>query len=130
MVTTTERFDIYTRLLGKVLRREENSFDRDYSGGSSFSEKSMAIFLYKDNTFLFQVKSFSSLSGGGLSLPSESKRDTSGTWKVVASGSNPALELKLDDGQVLGTWILQTAARQGVEYLDGQPWNRYLIRES
>jgi len=128
MVTPMQRLAIHQRLAGKVLRREENSFDRDYSGGSSFYEKSMAIFLYDDHTFRFEVKSFSSLSSGSFSLPSESRRESSGSWNVVASGSNPALELKLDDGSLLGTWILQADARQGLEYLDGEPWNRYLIR--
>lgn len=127
MVTTAERFEIYRRLLGKVLRREENSFDRDYGGGSSFYEKSVAIFLYPDDTFRFETKTFSSLSGGGLSLPSESRREASGRWRVAASGDQPALQLELPDGQVFATWTLRNGAPQGIEYLDGEPWNRYRI---
>lgn len=127
MVTTGERFDVYRRLLGKVLKREENSFDRDYGGGSSFYEKSIALYLYKDDTFLLRVRTFSSLSSGGLSLPSESERETTGTWRVGVSGTQPALELRLDGGQVFAAWALRTTTPQGIEYMDGEPWNRYQI---
>lgn len=52
-------------LRGKVLRRDENQSDRDYSGGSFYFEKSKALFLFEDGTFRYEEKTFSSVSGGG-----------------------------------------------------------------
>ena len=129
MVTQAERREIYFRLSGKVLRREANAIDSDFSGGSSFHEDSTAIFLHANDTFRYEHSSSSRLSAGGLSLSSGGPRRqvVTGTWWVVSDGMNPVLELKHEDGTIFGTWRLQVPRLQDVEYLDGEPWRRYLI---
>jgi hypothetical protein len=129
MVTQAERREIYNRLLGKVLRRQSNSFDSDYNGGSSYFEESSAIYLYTDDTFRFEHSSFSSLSSGGLSLSSGEPKIqlVEGTWWVRSDGVNPVLELKYMDGSIFNTLLLRIPMLQGIEYLDNEPWNRYRI---
>lgn len=129
MPTREQRFEIYNRLLGKVLRKSSNSFDRDYSGGSSFFEDSSAIFLYKNDTFRFEHSSFTSLSSGGLSLSSggSGQQVVEGTWWIRSDGFNPLLELKHPDGTIFKNIVLSVSNQQGIEYLDGVAWDRYRI---
>ena len=129
MVTQAERREIYFRLRGKVLRRQVNSFDSDDSGGSSFHEGSTSIHLYSDDTFRYEHSSFSRLSAGGLSLSSGGPRNqvVTGTWWVVSADGTPALELKDGNGTIFGIWLLRIPRLQDIEYLDGEPWRRYLI---
>jgi hypothetical protein len=114
------------RLSGKVLKKEHNSFDRDYSGGSAYSENSVSVYLYEDKSFLYERKSFSSLSGGGFSLPSESHDREEGRWKVEATEAGAVLILRRADGSVFQSWAVKDGGR-GVEYLDGEAWGRCRI---
>lgn len=129
MPTQEQRREIYNRLRGKVVRKESNSFDQDYSGGSSFSENSTAIYLYINDTFRFEHSSYASLSSGGLSISTgePSLQVVEGTWWVRSDGVNPLLELKYLNGTLFKNIILRVPFLEGIEYLDGAPWNRYRI---
>ena len=110
-------------LRGKKLQREENQSDRDYSGGGFYSEKSEAIYLFADQTCRHEKRTFSSVSGGGLSLPSESKRTTEGRWAVEIVAGMPHLVLR-KDGSVVESWRTRDGG-VGVQYLNGVRWGRY-----
>jgi hypothetical protein len=110
-------------LRGKKLQHEENQSDRDYSAGGFYSEKSEAIYLFADQTFRYEKRTFSSVSGGGLSLPSESKRTAEGNWAVEMVAGEPHLVLRKDES-VIESWRTSDGG-VGVQYLNGVRWNRY-----
>ncbi len=108
---------------GKKLQREENQSNRDYSGGGFYSEKSEAIYLFADHTFRHEKRTFSSVSGGRLSLPSESKRTAEGKWAVEMVAGESHLVLR-KDGSVVESWRTSDGG-MGVQYLNGVRWSRY-----
>jgi hypothetical protein len=115
------------RLKGKVLKKEENSSDRDYSGGGYYYEKVKAIYLYEDHTFLYEEKTFSSVRAGDLSRTLESPTNRQGgTWKMEFRNESPHLVLRQPDDSVFRAWSVKDGG-VGVEYLDGVAWNRYKI---
>lgn len=127
MTPANQEVDGLVDLLGgKVLRRCENQFDRDYSGGSSYYERSKAIFLYADGTFRYEERTFAQLSAAGMSLPSERRQVGEGNWSVEIVTGRPALVLR-QDGRVAAWWHTRDGG-VGVQYLDGEPWTRYRIR--
>lgn len=124
--TRQSRVDGLTSVLrGKVLRRADNHYEGGYSGGSSYYETSHALFLYEDGTFRYHQKTVTSISAGGMSLPSERADSHSGTWGVQFVKDEPALVLRNADRSVLTWWHTRTGS--GIQYLDGKPWTRKLI---
>ncbi|WP_343698063.1 hypothetical protein [Flavobacterium sp.] len=112
-------------LSNKVLRLERANSDRDYSGGGWYEEIKYAIYLYSDFSALYVKESFRSVSGGGLSLPSQSSQRDNGNWDVCEENGKIYLEVIFDDGsrQKLETENLGT----GIQKLGDHIWNRYLI---
>jgi hypothetical protein len=120
------RIETIMNLKGKVLRREENQFDRDYSGGCSHYEKSQRLLLHANDTFRFEQKVAISGLSSGLNLPSERIHVNTGTWTIEMRQGRTALVLKHIDGTEFTWWYTEDGG-PGIQYLDGKPWNRYLI---
>lgn len=114
-----------TTLSNKVLKLERANSDRDYSGGGWYEEISHAMYLYSDRSFRYKIESFRSVTGGGLSLPSQSREEYFGTWKVTYEDFKTYLIFTFEDNsqQVFETENLGT----GLQRLNDQTWNRYLI---
>jgi len=119
--------DLKSLLQGKVLRRREEDVSGGVSGVISSVEKKYALFLYADGTFLYEERTFTSVTSGGFTVPSEETRSGEGTWSVEAVAGNPALVLK-QDGEVTKWWHIREGG-PGMQYLDGHEWHRYYIRE-
>jgi hypothetical protein len=116
--------DLTAVLRGKKLQRERNQPDRDYSGGGFYHEESETLHLFPNHTFRYEKGSFSTVSGGGLSLaPSEQERTDEGTWAVETHEGAPHLVLR-KDGSVYRNWRTRDGGK-GVQYLDGERWERY-----
>jgi hypothetical protein len=113
----TELADV---LRGKVLRCAENGSDAGF-----YWEKTTSVHLHADESFRYVEHSVSSVSGGGLSMPSESTREAEGTWHVRDVDGVPALVLW--DGEDVVAWWHTRDGGTGVQYMDGVPWERYLI---
>ena len=113
-------------LSGKVLRRTEGDVGGGVSGVLSTTQTKYALFLYEDNTFSFEVIEFVSVSSGGFSIPSESKRVTKGSWEIQIIEDNPYLVL-WKDCSIFKRWQ-NGIGGEGIHLLDGVSWNRYLIR--
>jgi len=114
-------------LRGKVLRRREADVGGGVSGVISSVEKKYALFLYPDGTFLYEERTFTSVTSGGFTVPSEQNKSGKGTWSVDAVAGKPALVLK-QDGTVSKWWHTREAG-PGMQYLGDQEWHRYSIRE-
>lgn len=112
-------------LSDRKLKKERVSSDRDYSGGGWFDEKTESLFLCSDKSFAFIVESFSSVSSGGFSLPSQSRNEYFGSWDVTEDNGILYLLLFHQDGsqEKLQTRNLGT----GLQELNYQTWHRYLI---
>jgi hypothetical protein len=112
-------------LSDRKLKKERVSSDRDYSGGGWFDEKTESLFLCSDKSFAFIVESFSSVSSGGFSLPSQSRNEYFGSWDVTEENGILYLLLFHQDGsqEKLQTRNLGT----GLQELNYQTWHRYLI---
>lgn len=110
-------------LRGKILKREQNRSDRDYSGGGFYSEQSESIRLYADSTFRYENRSFSSVSGAGLSLPCERTHAEAGTWAVEPAGNGARLVLR--KGRAIFKSWETTDGGTDVQFLDGRRWGRY-----
>jgi hypothetical protein len=120
--------EIYRILLGKILRRSEIESDSDLSGGSWYYERSWAIKLFEDDTFHFRLVKTKNISAGGLSLPQESVTEYEGTWRVRTIDNQPSLVLYHQNGEVFVSYSTEDGG-QGIQYLDGKPWDRYVIRQ-
>ena len=120
--------DLKDALSGRVLRREENGYEGDYSGGSSYWERRRALSLYDDGTFYLDEQSFTTISSGGMSLPSENRETAQGTWTVQDVEGRPALALWNEDDTSLTWWhVAHDVSDPGAVYLDGEPWSRALL---
>jgi hypothetical protein len=113
-------------LSDKVLKLERVNSDRDYSGGGWYDEVMHAMYLYSDMSFRYRIESFRSVSGGGLSLPHESKEEYLGTWTVTYENFKTYLIFTFEDNsqQKYETENLGP----GMQKLDSQTWSRYLIQ--
>jgi hypothetical protein len=114
-------------LKGKVLRRTDADVGGGVSGVISTSQKKRGLFLFDDGTFRLEVIEFTSVSSGGYSVPSQEKRSGTGTWAVEMADDKPALVLR-QEGAVVQWWHTEEGGT-GIQYLNGQRWDRYLIRE-
>jgi hypothetical protein len=112
-------------LRDKVLRRQNNNFDRDYSGGSSYYERSEAIYLFGDGSFRYEISSFSTVSAGGMTFSTPSNRERVGEWRIDRVEGQAALVL-IEDGEITNWWHTRNGST-GVQYLDGQAWERCRI---
>lgn len=112
-------------LSDRKLKRERVNSDRDYSGGGWFDEKTESLFLCSDKSFAFIIESFSSVSSGGFSMPSQSRKEYFGSWDVIDEDGILYLILIYQDGsqEKLQTRNLGT----GLQQLNYQTWNRYLM---
>ncbi len=108
-------------LQGKVLRRREGRVGGGVSGVISSVEKKYGLFLYGDGTFRYEERTFTSVSSGGFSVPSEETRSGEGTWAVELVAGKPALVLR-QDGEVTKWWHTEDGG-PGKQYLDGEEWN-------
>lgn len=114
-------------LRGKVLRRRESNVSM--SGVISTSQTRYALFLYEDDTYNYEITEFRSVSSGGYgsySIPSEESRTISGIWEIQILDDKPFLVL-WKDGALLMRWH-NLIGDEGIHLLDGEEWNRYLIR--
>jgi hypothetical protein len=116
-------------LKDKVLRREENQFDQDYSKGSCYYEKSQRLILYGNFAFHFEQKVLASVSGNKPGLPSERHQINTGRWAVEMRQGRTALVLNNSDGSEFTWWYIEDGG-SGVQYLDGKAWNRSSIHET
>lgn len=107
-------------LSGRVLRRSENQGDRGY-----FWERNSAIFLRDDMRFRWETETISSASASGLSASGSGKRVVEGRWTIVEENGRMNLVLRHDDGGE--TSFSSRSGGQGLQYLDGEAWDRYLI---
>jgi hypothetical protein len=114
-------------LQGKVLRRREEDVGGGVSGVISSTEKKYGLFLYRDGTFRYEERTFRSVSSGGFSVPSDEIRSGEGTWAVELVSGKPALVLR-QDGEVTKWWHTEDGG-PGKQYLGGEEWQRYIIRE-
>lgn len=114
-------------LRGKVLRRTESDVSGGVSGVFSSSQTKYALFLFEDDTFSYEIIEFRSVSSGGYSIPSEDRRTATGTWEVQISDDKPFLVL-VQDGSIVKRWH-NAIGGEGIHLLDGERWNRYLIRK-
>jgi hypothetical protein len=110
-------------LTGKVLRREENQRDSDYSGGGFYYDSRKTLFLFADGTFRYEQHSSSRVSSGGLSSPSQRDTTDRGTWKVGMLDGKPFLALQGKDGSVFEWWHLTLGGGAHRQLLDGKPWD-------
>lgn len=110
-------------LSDRKLKKERVSSDRDYSGGGWFDERTESLFLCSDKSFAFIVESFSRVSSGGFSMPSQSRNEYFGSWDVTEENGTLYLWLFHQDGsqEKLQTRNLGT----GLQELNYQTWNRY-----
>jgi hypothetical protein len=114
-------------LEGRVLRRTVSNVGGGVSGVFSSSETKYGLFLYEDGTFRFEITEFTSVSSGGYSVPSEEKRSGEGMWAIEMIEEKPALVLK-QEGSIVRWWHTEDGG-SGVQYLNGERWDRYLIRK-
>ncbi len=110
-------------LQGKVLRRQEAQVGGGVSGVISMVEKKHALFLHPDGSFLYEERTFTSVTSGGFTVPSEETRTGEGRWSVELVEGNPALVLR-QNGEVARWWHVRDGG-PGIQYLDGEAWNRY-----
>lgn len=123
------RLETIMTLKGKVLRREENQVDQDETGESSYYEKSQQLLLHINDTFQFKQKVSISGFQRGLTLPLERIHVNTGVWTVEMRLGRTALVLKSMDSSEFTWWYTEDGG-PGVQYLDGKPWNRYLISQN
>ncbi len=79
--------------------------------------------MFADQTFRHEKRMFSSVSGGGISRPSESMRTMEGNWTVEMVAGEPHLVLR-ESGLVVESWRTSDGG-VGVQYLNGVRWSRY-----
>ena len=134
-LTMSQESDYYERrqramafLRGKVLRRTDSHVGGGVSGVISSSQTKYALFLYEDDTFSYEVTEFRSVSSGGYSIPSEEKSAMTGYWEIDILENEPFLVL-IQDGSIVQRWRNGIGDEEGIHLLDGQRWNRYLIRK-
>jgi hypothetical protein len=113
-------------LSDRKLQKQTINSDRDYSGGGWFDEKTKTIILCSDTSFAYIIQSFVSVTGGGMSLPSQSKNEYFGTWSVIEENGILYLILKYEDGS---QEKLQTRNLGfGSQEINYEAWGRYLIQ--
>lgn len=112
-------------LLNKKLVYEKVESDRDYSGGGWYSDLKFSITLYGDKTFEANKQTFTSVTGGGLSLPRETNKVKYGYWKIEYKYPNLLLVLQYENGleELLETESLGV----GLQRVGNQTWNRYRL---
>jgi hypothetical protein len=115
-------------LRGKVLRRTDSDVGGGVSGVISTSQTKYALFLFEDETFSYEITEFRSVSSGGFGGPSEEKRTMTGIWEVQILDDKPYLVL-WQDGSIVKRWHNGVGSQDGIHLLDGERWNRYLIRK-
>ncbi|MET0165012.1 MAG: hypothetical protein ABW318_08425 [Vicinamibacterales bacterium] len=109
------------RLRGTSLSHNDAAFDRDYSGGSTFSSSERVITLHADQRFLWKETTSSRVSSGGLSLSSPPSRKTyQGKWNVTVAGR--IAWLVLDDARGRRRYKLKESGR-GTLLLDDQAYS-------
>lgn len=119
-MSDSERFQHASVLMDKVLKRSENQADTGY-----YWEKTRSLYLYGNLNFRYVIHTMSSVSGGGLSMPSENEEVAEGRWSIRMVGFTPHLVLLQDGNEVL-SWRSENGG-QGLHYLDGEAWDRYRI---
>ncbi len=112
-------------LTNKKLVYENVESDRDYSGGGWYSDIKFCLTLYGDKSFEAKKETFTSITGGGLSLPRESREVKYGYWNIQYEFPNLYLVLKYENGEqeFLETKSLGT----GLQRVGNKTWNRYRL---
>src|SRR6478672_1172048 len=112
-------------LSNKKLVYEKVESDRDYSGGGWYSDLKYSLILYGDKSFQAKKQSFSSVSGGGLSLPRESNEVKYGYWKIQYEFPNLYLVLRYENGEE--EFLETKSLGVGLQRVGNQTWNRYRL---
>lgn len=123
-VLAARRDRVRAALAGAVLRRDDNHFDRDLSGGSGFSETARALALGPDGAFRYEESRSVSISAAGLSLQSPPRRTVEeGRWSVATDEGRTVLVLRRADGSEV--WRARVGDDPSATVLlDGEPWRR------
>jgi hypothetical protein len=106
------------QLSDKILERSESQADTGFCW-----ERSRVLHLRGDLTFHFVDRRSSSVSGGGLSMPSSNEDVLEGRWTVEMRGFSTYLVLK-QDGVEITSWRSENRG-PNLHFLDGEAWERY-----
>ena len=123
MPASNERTALYTtRLQNTVLTLQENNFDSDYSGGSTYYDKGTPIRLAY-TTFRQEDWNFSRVSVPGMTLSSTSSSPQvrQGTWSVTPRGARMLLVLE-DYGGSKRSYTIELSDSGGWARLNGVDW--------
>lgn len=112
-------------LSNKKLKKQKVNSDRDYSGGGWFDEKTETLYLSSNKTFAFIIESFSSVSSGGMYLPSHGRSEHYGYWDVIEENFTTYLLLFHQDGSQ--EKLQSKNLGRGLHELNHQAWNRYIM---
>jgi hypothetical protein len=105
-------------------RRRRAQLVSDYSGGSVLSECSQELRLERNGLFRLRERLFTAITGGGVSLPSETIKTIEGVWEadVGATELTMWLVLKYNDGDLFARWRLGER-EPFTRCLDGDIWD-------
>jgi hypothetical protein len=117
-MSDSERTRHGAQLMGKILERSENQTDTGF-----YWEMSRVLHLRSDLSFRYVVRTASSVSGGGLSMPSAKEEVLEGRWTVEMRGSSTYLVLKRNGVEIL-SWRSENRG-PNLHFLDGEAWERY-----
>lgn len=112
-------------LTNKKLVYENVESDRDYSGGGWYSDVKFCLILYGDKSFEAKKESFTSVTGGGLSLPRESNEVKYGYWKIQYQFPNLYLVLQYQNGEE--EFLETRSLGVGLQRVGNKTWNRYRL---
>lgn len=112
-------------LTNKKLVYENVESDRDYSGGGWYSDVKFCLTLYDDKSFEAKKETFTSVTGGGLSLPRESREVKYGYWNIQYEFPNLYLVLKYENGEQ--EFLETKSLGAGLQRVGNKTWNRYRL---
>ncbi len=115
-------------LSNKKLVYENVESDRDYSGGGWYSDIKCSLTLYDNKSFEAKKQIFSSVTGGGLSLPRESNEVKYGYWKIQYEFPNLYLVLHYENGEE--EFLETKSLGVGLQRVGQKTWNRYRLEQN
>ncbi len=108
------------RLAGTELVYETNARDSDYSGGSTYYERRIAIKLGASKIFTLDDQSFTRISIRSETRSRPSRTKKVGFWRIaVSTKDQPLLVLKPSDEDEI---LYVISVRDKTLHLDGKPW--------
>ncbi|MGB7068114.1 MAG: hypothetical protein WBD22_01345 [Pyrinomonadaceae bacterium] len=112
-------------LSGSVLRRRRDHSRGDPLGTGHNHETCEMLYLFKDGKFRYIKRSFSSIAGVEMSLPSDTEFVAEGSWSVQLHLGQTVLTLE-ENGTKFASWYSKVGDG-GIHYLSKQRWKRSLI---